>query len=145
MVSGGHVESEPEPRHPPDPLWDHRGCREGRRLDLKEHLNGELTEEQKIALAERLRGDMAGLKMDAWESVKRADIPPGYWEKFVAKRLAEWPCYTIEVIRQREFDLKGVVSDREAFSHLRHISIAPHNAFLARMRYTYMQKLKNQS
>ena len=82
--------------------------------------------------------------MNAWELADRADIAPDYWDKFVARRLAEWPCYTREIIRQREFNPKGFISCKDAFSHLRDISITPHNAFLARMRYTYMQKAYRQ-
>lgn len=109
-------------------------------FDPTEHLDGELTRARKIVLAEMLRSDMAKLKMDAWEPTSRANISPDYWDIFVAKRLNEWPHYTMDIIHRREFNPKGLISSTDVFSHLCNISIGPHNAFLARMRYTYMQE-----
>jgi len=108
-------------------------------FDPKKYLDGELTREQKITLAEMLRSNMARLKIDAWESVSRADIGSDYWDIFVAKRLAEWPHYTMDIIHQREFNPNGFISGADVFSHLCNISIGPHNAFLARARNAYMQ------
>ena len=104
----------------------------GDAFDPKRHLDGELTREQKIVLAERLRSDMAKLKMDAWESVSRTNIGPDYWETFIAKRLAEWPYYSIDIIHRREFNPKGFTSPSKAFEHLHHLIPCWENAFLFR-------------
>lgn len=72
-------------------------------FDPREYLDGELTREQKIRLADMLRSEMARLKIDTWESACRADISPDYWDRFIAKRLAEWPHYTMDIIHRREF------------------------------------------
>lgn len=104
------------------------------------HVQGELTKQIKIQLSETLRSHMARLKFDAWEHADRAAIPPGYYASFVKKRLAEWPHYTMQIIRNREFDPSGHVTAEEAFSHLNHIKIGPHNAFLARVQFKYIQE-----
>lgn len=109
-------------------------------FEPKAHFDGKLTKAQKIVLAEMLRSDMARLKMDAWEFANRTSIRPDYWNIFVAKRLAEWPHYTMDIIRQREFNPNGFISSVEVFSHLKDISIGPHNAFLAREQYMYMKE-----
>lgn len=106
----------------------------GDAFDLKEHLKGELTTDQKIALAEMLRSDMAKLKLDAWEPASRASIDPNYWNTFVAKRLAEWPHYTMDIIHRREFNPQGFTSPNEAFEHLSHLIPCKENAFLFRKR-----------
>lgn len=106
----------------------------GTPFDPALYFSGELTKEKKIELAETLRGNMARLKMDAWEAMERADIDNGYWDAFIAKRLAEWPFYTMDIIRKRTFNPNGYVSEAEVFSHLSNISIGPHNAFLARIQ-----------
>lgn len=102
------------------------------------YLDGELTREKKIILAEMLRSNMAKLKIDAWETAIRTNISSNYWNTFIAKRLAEWPHYTMDIIHRREFDPKGFTSSKDAFSHLYDISIGPHNAFLARVKYSYI-------
>lgn len=101
---------------------------------------GELTKGKKIQLSETLRSHMAKLKLDVWEHSDRASIPPGYYHSFLKKRLAEWPHYTMKIIRSREFNPCGHIGAREAFSHLNHIEIDAHNAFLARIRYEYNQE-----
>lgn len=72
-------------------------------FDPKKYLDGELTREQKTRLADMLRSEMTRVKIDTWESACRADITTDYWDRFVAKRLAEWPYYTTNIIRRREF------------------------------------------
>lgn len=106
----------------------------GNVFNPQEHFNDELTKNQKIDLAEMLRSDMARLKMDAWESVSRADIDSEYWDVFVTKRLAEWPHYTMDIIHQREFNPNGFTSPIEAFEHLHHLIPCVENAFLFRNR-----------
>ena len=107
----------------------------GDAFDPNTYIDGELTREQKIMLAEMLRSDMARLKMDAWGTASRIDIGPGYWEEFIAKRLAEWPYYTMDIIHRREFNPKGFISPSEAFEHLNHLIPCRENAFLWNKRY----------
>lgn len=104
-------------------------------------VNGELTKGKKIELAEMLRSDMARLKLDAWEPMQRTKINSDYWDLFVADRFSEWPYYSMDIIRRREFNPSGFISDIEAFAHLCNISINSNNAFLARIKYKYLQEL----
>lgn len=104
----------------------------GALFDPTLNVNGALTKEKKIELAEMLRSDMARLKIDAWESASRTNIDPDYWEIFIAKRLAEWPYYSMDIIHRREFNPKGSTSVSEAFEHLHHLIPCLENAFLFR-------------
>lgn len=106
----------------------------GNVFDPQKYLDCELTRNQKIDLAEMLRSEMARLKMDAWESVSRTDIGSDYWDMFITKRLAEWPHYTMDIIRRREFNPKSFTSPSEVFEHLHHLIPSSANAFLFRKR-----------
>lgn len=112
----------------------------GNAFDPKTYLNGELTKEQKIILAEMLRSDMARLKMDAWESASRTDIASDYWEVFIAKGLAEWPYYSMDIIHRREFNPNKFIEPSEAFEHLNHLIPCRENAFLWNKRYYNAKK-----
>ncbi len=106
----------------------------GKAFDPALYFSGELTKEKKIELAEMLRGAMARLKLDAWEAYDRADIKAGYWDAFIAKRFAEWPYYSMDVIQRRLFNPNGYISPEEAFAHLKQLRPCRENAFLFRER-----------
>lgn len=109
----------------------------GEIFDPENSFEGELTKSKKIQLSETLRSHMARLKFDAWECARRDSISPEYYGSFLQKRLAEWPHYSMQMIRSREFNPHGHVDAGEVFLHLNHIEINTHNAFLARIRHEY--------
>lgn len=54
--------------------------------------------------SEKLRDILATLKWEIWEHYpieRRADIPQGYFEKFIANRLAEWPQFNMDTVNHR--------------------------------------------
>ena len=102
-------------------------------MDVRQ-LAGQLTKASKIELAETLRGEMAAMKLAAWENASRADIPDGYADTFVNSRLSEWPCYSVELLSRRLRKPAGQVTYTEAFEHLNHLRPSRENAFLLRTR-----------
>lgn len=102
-------------------------------MDVRQ-LAGQLTKASKIELAETLRGEMAAMKLAAWENASRADIPDGYADTFVNSRLSEWPCYSVELLSRRLRKPAGQVTYTEAFEHLNHLRPSRENAFLIRTR-----------
>ena len=62
---------------------------------------------------QQLRDTLASLKWEIWEHLpreKRADIPSGYHEQFVQRRIAECAGFTRELVEGRMFRDK---TDRE--------------------------------
>ncbi|MDE5540077.1 MAG: 1-acyl-sn-glycerol-3-phosphate acyltransferase [Bacilli bacterium] len=106
----------------------------GEVFDPKEMYTGSLTKEKKIELAEELRSDMARLKYDIYEPMSRADIDDGYYQRFLDKRIAEWPFYNLDIIRSRMFNPNHNIYEKDVFAHLNEIEIGSNNAFLARTR-----------
>lgn len=104
----------------------------GQPMDICHLVSGQLTRELKSDVAETLRSEMAALKLAAWESANRADIPDGYAETFVNNRLAEWPCYTLELLRHRLRQPGRQVTYDEAFAHLKRLNPSRENGFLLR-------------
>ncbi len=102
-------------------------------MDVRQ-LAGQLTKASKIELAETLRGEMAAMKLAAWENASRAGIPDGYEDTFVNSRLSEWPCYSVELLSRRLRKPAGQVTYTEAFEHLNHLRPSRENAFLLRTR-----------
>lgn len=88
-------------------------------------------EDKSIAI-NTLRDKMATLKWMIWETefTKRADISEGYWENYVAERLAEWPGFTEEYINDLVFKPKGVTEMAEVFAHLENLTPSQNNTFL---------------
>lgn len=103
-------------------------------FDVKEMYTGSLTKAKKIELAEDLRSVMARLKYDIYEPISRADIDDEYYQRFLDKRIAEWPFYSLDIIRSRMFNPNHYVYEKEVFAHLNEIEIGSNNAFLARTR-----------
>lgn len=91
--------------------------------------------QQKLAAIADLRDAMATLKWEIWASMKpwnRSDMPAVLFEQFINERLKEWHGFTYEDVRAREFNPKGDVDDKQAFSHLEHLIPSKENAFLFR-------------
>ena len=103
----------------------------------EEHFTGELTQAIKNELADELRGRMARLKYDIWESADRADFDDGYYARFLEKRIQEWPFYNLDIIRTRMFNPNKTVPEKEVFAHLDTIEVGPRNAFLARVKIEF--------
>ena len=56
------------------------------------------------AECEKLRDVLATLKWEIWEHYpreKRTDIPENYYHNFLTERLAEWPQFNMEIIKNR--------------------------------------------
>lgn len=81
-----------------------------------------------------LRDVLATLKYEIWETVqvRREDLHPEDWQRFVADRFAEWPGFNQAYIDGLIYRPKGVVSPQEVFSHLTRLAPCPENAFLFR-------------
>lgn len=80
-------------------------------LNVGEELDFSNTEES--VAVQMLRDTLATLKWEIWEYLpqeRRADIPNGYYEKFVQERLAECAGFTKELVEGRIFRDK---TDRE--------------------------------
>lgn len=64
-----------------------------------------------------LRDSLATLKYEIWEKAgveSRRDIPFDYWEKFILKRISEWPGYSMDeqidsVVHTKEKELHVAV------------------------------------
>lgn len=104
----------------------------GQPMDITQLVSGQLTHEVKSDIAEMLRGEMAAMKLAAWECARRADIPEGYADTFVNNRLNEWPCYTLGLLQRRLRKATGQVTYGEAFAHLDRLHPSRENGFLLR-------------
>ena len=104
----------------------------GQPMDITQLVSGQLTHEVKSDIAEMLRGEMAAMKLAAWECARRADIPEGYADTFVNNRLNEWPCYTLGLLQRRLRKATGQVTYGEAFAHLDRLHPSRENGFLMR-------------
>lgn len=104
----------------------------GQPMDITQLVSGQLTHEVKSDIAEMLRGEMAAMKLAAWECARRADIPEGYADTFVNNRLNEWPCYTLGLLQRRLRKATGQVTYSEAFAHLDRLHPSRENGFLLR-------------
>lgn len=114
----------------------------GRVFEPSKYIDGELTKEKKIELCEKLRSQMASLKIETWEHRSRASIESNYYDQFIGKRIREWPYYTMDKIHQREFNPNKLIKSEEVFAFLNKIEISKHNAFLARAWYEYNLRRK---
>ena len=86
-------------------------------------------------LTNLLRDEMATLKYNCFEEVKREDYLTEYWQEFIRKRLAEWhDFYNLEIIKRRIYKPIDIVNEQDVFAHLNEIEIGPKNAFLARIK-----------
>lgn len=112
-------------------------------IDVKSCFKDSLSEkENKIMVASILRDSMAPLKFNAWGSMRRDEIEKDYYQKFVEKRLAEWPYFNAEKIKKRTFIPSNIILNEDAFKHLSHLDIGSHNAFLARIKKDYDHELE---
>jgi len=104
----------------------------GQPMDITQLVGEQLTHKAKSDIAEMLRGEMAAMKLTAWECARRADIPEGYADTFVNNRLNEWPCYTLGLLQRRLRKAAGQVTYDEAFAHLDRLHPSRENGFLWR-------------
>lgn len=115
-------------------------------IDVRNYFSPDMSEyekrETKILVANILRDSMATLKFDAWGSMKRNEIESDYYDKFIQKRLAEWPYFNLDIIKKRTFKPSYITSNIEAFEHLEHVEIGSHNAFLVRVKKEYYHDLE---
>ncbi len=91
--------------------------------------------ELKINAIRDLREHLGTLRWKIWERfsfVTRNEIPDNYYEQFVEERINEWPHFTHDEIEERVFKQPGIVTTKEAFSHLENIEFNSDNAFLLR-------------
>ncbi len=79
-----------------------------------------------------LRDTLATLKYEIWETEKhnRSSIKEDEWNQYVQERLAEWPGFSEEYIDSLIYRPKDVVTNDEAFVHLRKLQPKAANAFL---------------
>ena len=115
-------------------------------IDVKNYFSLDMNEEErkkmKLKLASELRDSIATLKYEAWEQKKREEIGEDYYQKFVQKRLDEWPYFNLDIIKKRTFQPKDVVESTQVFEHLNYLDIDSRNAFLARIKKDYQLELK---
>ena len=96
-----------------------------------------------IAAVNDLRDVLATLKWEIWESFEiesRKKIESDYYEKFIEKKISEWPFFTIEAIRKREYCPSSIVTEEEAFEHLDNINYNLKNAFLIKSKIKQYKK-----
>ena len=90
-----------------------------------------------------LRDILATLKWEIWERFpveSRSKFGPNYYEEFLAKKIAEWPYFTIDAIRKREYCPPNIVTEEEVFKHLDYIEYNINNAFLMKAKTKQYKK-----
>ena len=98
---------------------------------------------RQIEAVNELRDILATLKWEIWESFKvesREAITDDYYEKFIEKKISEWPFFTIGAIRKREYTPSSIVPEEEAFEHLNNINYNLNNAFLMKSKMKQYKK-----
>lgn len=88
-------------------------------------------------IKEFLRDSMATLKWHLYESVSKwnnSEIPENYYEEYLKQRISEWPGFTLEEVKSKEYKDKDETSYEEAFVHLKKITPSSNSAFLYRKR-----------
>ena len=101
------------------------------------------SEDEKIEAITDLRGTMAGLKWDIWESIPeniRTQMDQAGFESHVQARLKEWPNFTYEEFQNRVFRPKNISTEEEVFSFLKELEVNKHNSFLAKSQQEYVKK-----
>lgn len=105
------------------------------------------TEDKKIEAIRDLRGAMAGLKWDIWESIPeniKCTMDEEGFEKHIQERLKEWPNFTYEEFQNRVFKPKNISTEKEVFAFFKDLDINCHNSFLAKEQQEYVkQYVKN--
>lgn len=106
-------------------------------LDPSAIIKDSTSQEEIIDLTDFLRSEMAALKIQLWPRSSRKYIPDTEYEDYLNKRIAEWPFYSTDIIRDRIFNPHGYVNESEVMEPISSLEIGKHNAFLARVRENY--------
>lgn len=99
-------------------------------INIGKNINVDDLEDDK---SKSLRDVMATLKWEIWEAIgtfKREDIPDDYYEQFLKLRISEWPQFNMEIINDRKYKDKNVVSEDEVFKFMDNMEFNIDNAFL---------------
>lgn len=102
----------------------------GENFDM--NLFGDSLEDKSLAI-DTLRDTLATLKWEIWESVSRLnrkDVTGDEWDKYVSDRYSEWPYFNDEYIANLIYKPKGVVTNEEAYAHIKKLVPKKENAFL---------------
>lgn len=100
-------------------------------------------ENDKIKAINDLRGVLAGLKWDIWESVpmvNRAELNENSFNEFIDERIKEWPNFGLDEFYDRVFKPKSIVTEKEVFEFMKHIEINQSNAYLAKHQDEYIKE-----
>jgi len=106
----------------------------GENFDM--NLFGDSLEDKSLAI-DTLRDTLATLKWEIWESVSRLnrkDVTGDEWDKYVSDRYSEWPYFNDEYIANLIYKPKGVVTNEEAYAHIKKLVPKKENAFLFNKR-----------
>lgn len=106
----------------------------GENFDM--NLFGDSLEDKSLAI-DTLRDTLATLKWEIWESVSRLnrkDVTSDEWDKYVSDRYSEWPYFNDEYIANLIYKPKGVVTNEEAYAHIKKLVPKKENAFLFNKR-----------
>lgn len=80
-----------------------------------------------------LRDTLATLKWEIWEYMpmaKRSELVGDEWDKYKEERYKEWPYFNDEYIDGLVFKPKNVITNKEAFAHVKKLTPNRNNAFL---------------
>lgn len=105
-------------------------------INIGENFDMNLYEDKSFAI-NSLRDVLATLKWEIWESVpklSRDDIIGNEWDNYVAERFKEWPYFNDEYILDLIYKPKGVVTNEEAYVHVKKLVPKKENAFLFNKR-----------
>ena len=106
----------------------------GENFDM--NLFGNSLEDKSFAI-DTLRDTLATLKWEIWENVSRLnrkDVTNDMWNKYVSDRYSEWPYFNDEYIADLIYKPKGVVTNEEAYAHIKKLVPKKENAFLFNKR-----------
>lgn len=94
--------------------------------------------EDKSMAINSLRDELATLKWGIWESVpklSRDEIQGNEWDIYVSDRFKEWPYFNEEYIHNLIYKPKDVITNEEAFEHIKKLVPKKENAFLFNKRF----------
>lgn len=101
------------------------------------------SEDQKVEAITDLRGVMAGLKWDIWDSVpveEKTKMDAEWFQEHVDARIKEWPGMTLEDYQNCTFKPKHISTEEDVFAFLSRLEIDQNNCFLAKSKQDYVKK-----
>ncbi len=102
----------------------------GKNFDMQKYEDSSLG---KSAGINDLRDTLAKLKWEIWEHVSplnRKDLTGNEWENYKQDRYKEWPYFNDDYIAELVFKPKNLVTNEEAFDHVKKLTPNKNNAFL---------------